>query len=268
MGRKTGIEWCTATWNPWHGCTKVSPGCKHCYMFTEKERYGQDPTQVVRSKTTFDVPLKWREPARIFTCSWSDFFHEAADPWRPDAWEIIRQTPQHRYLILTKRADRIAQHLPWTRAERPWAHVALGVSVENADYEDRIEHLLNAPAALRFLSLEPLLGPIDLIPYLRDTMDVSDPELDAADGAQVHGLERVGNRWCRFAMIDWVIAGGESGKDARGPDANWVREIRDACQTFGTPFLFKQWGGRTAKSGGRILDGQEHLAYPAGILLP
>ena len=108
MAKTTGIEWATATWNPWHGCTKVSPGCAHCYMYRDKTRYGQNPAAVTRSKTTFFDPLKWKEPqARIFTCSWSDFFIEEADAWRPEAWNIIQNTPQHSYLILTKSIARL-----------------------------------------------------------------------------------------------------------------------------------------------------------------
>ena len=111
MGEQTAIEWATATWNPWQGCTKVSPGCTHCYMYREKGMYGQNPRLVVRSKTVFHAPLRWKEPQpRVFTCSWSDWFHEAADPWRAEAWDIIRRTPRHTYLILTKRTPIITSH--------------------------------------------------------------------------------------------------------------------------------------------------------------
>src|SRR3990167_11527130 len=111
MSDKTHINWTEATWNPWHGCIKVSPGCKNCYMYREKNRYGQDPAVVVRSKpATFNAPLKWKEPARVFTCSWSDFFIKQADPWRDEAWDIIYQTPHLTYLILTKRPERIEAH--------------------------------------------------------------------------------------------------------------------------------------------------------------
>lgn len=112
MGSESAIGWTDATWNPWMGCHRVSPGCAHCYMYSYMKRVGRDPETVVRSKTTFRDPLKWREPRTVFTCSLSDFFHEAADEWRPEAWEIIRQTPQHRYLVLTKRPERIRDHLP------------------------------------------------------------------------------------------------------------------------------------------------------------
>ena len=112
MGANSTIEWTEGTWNPWHGCLKVSPGCAHCYMYRDKRRYGQNPTAVVRSKTAFDAPLKWKEPKTIFTCSWSDFFIAEADAWRKDAWEVIRRSPQHTYQILTKRPERISGHLP------------------------------------------------------------------------------------------------------------------------------------------------------------
>src|SRR5688572_24986243 len=112
MSDQTAIEWTDKTWNPWHGCTAVSAGCDLCYMFREKRQYGQNPELVVRSKTKFRDPLRWHEPERVFTCSWSDFFHVAADPWRPDAWQIIRDTPHLTYQILTKRPGRIRRCLP------------------------------------------------------------------------------------------------------------------------------------------------------------
>lgn len=222
MGDKTAIEWTDATWNPWQGCTKVSPGCKHCYMYTGKLRYGQDPAIVVRSKTTFRDPLKWTRPQRVFTCSWSDFFHEAADLWRPEAWDIIKQTPHLTYQILTKRPQRIPACLPplWSSG---WPNVWLGVSVENARYTSRIALLQRVPAVVRFLSVEPLLGPIPHMPL---------------DG------------------IHWVIVGGESGPRHRPIKREWVTDIREQCLTAGVPFFFKQWGGITPKSGGRHLDGR------------
>lgn len=195
MGERTGIEWCTATWNPWHGCTKVSPGCARCYMYREKKQYGQDPSRVVRSKTKFEDPHRWKTPQWIFTCSWSDFFHETADPWRGAAWEIIRQTPHHTYLILTKRPERMAGRLPWP-AGGGWPHVWLGVSIESAAYEHRVEQLVDTCAAHRFVSAEPLLGPVSLGP------------------------------WLGLGGIEWVIAGGESGPKARPMNLTWARILR------------------------------------------
>lgn len=155
MAIETNISWADSTHNFWHGCKKVSAACKFCYMFRDKERYGQEPTTVLRAQK-FREPLKWKEPKRIFTCSWSDFFIAEADEWRPEAWEVIKATPQHTWLILTKRPERIRQCLP-----RDWgdgyANVWLGVSVENNKVLDRVLHLGDVPAKLRFISFEPLL---------------------------------------------------------------------------------------------------------------
>jgi protein gp37 len=220
MGRISGIEWTEATWNPWHGCQKVSPGCAHCYMYREKRQYGQDPSSVVKSKTTFEAPLKWNRPKLVFTCSWSDFFIEEADTWREHAWEVIRRTPQHVYQILTKRPGRILGNLPsgW-----PWHNVWLGVSVENPRFYWRIEVLSTIPSFVRFLSLEPLLAPMPGLP---------------------------------LSGISWVIVGGESGPGCRPMEASWVTNIRDRCVANGVPFFFKQWGGPRKDIHGRFLEGR------------
>ncbi len=141
MAEHSAIEWTDATWNPWRGCTKVSAGCANCYMFREQIHYGRDPSVVVRSQTTFADPLKWKSPRVVFTCSWSDWFHEAADPWRDEAWDIIRRTPQHTYLVLTKRTGRIARHLPWAAFGDPWPNVWLGTSIENQETAFRARQL-------------------------------------------------------------------------------------------------------------------------------
>jgi protein gp37 len=181
-------------------------------------RYGGDPFKVQRSKTKFREPLKWKDPLRVFTCSWSDFFIDQADTWRLDAWEIIRRTPQHTYLILTKRPERIIDHLPdgW-----PWAHVWLGVSVEMREYIGRIDTLRAIPAAKRFLSLEPLLE------------DLSTLNLDG---------------------IGWVIAGGESGPQHRPMEIAWLESILDQCTAAGTQLYIKQDAGYTDGLQGRISD--------------
>jgi len=238
MGERTAIEWATATWNPWHGCTKVSPGCKHCYMYREKKQYGQDPYVVVRSKTTFTAPLKWNAPQRVFTCSWSDWFHETADAWRPEAWDVIRRTPQHTYLILTKRPERIREHLPPLWGFRGWPNVWLGVSVESADYTWRITELIAVPAVVHFLSLEPLLGPFEIWPWLKR--------------GGVYGVE-------------WVIVGGESGPQARPMELAWARSLRDECVRGRIPFFLKQLGGTGDKRGGdaAVLDGRRWTEFPA-----
>jgi len=239
MGRDTGIEWTDRTWNPFHGCHKVSPGCKGCYMFRDKARYGQDPNIVVRSKTTFYAPLKWpKEPAMCFTCSWSDWFIEEADPWRDEAYGVIRQTPWITYQILTKRIERAAGRVP----DPPLPNLWLGVSAENQEYADRrLPLLLQTPAAVRFVSYEPALGPVDLSQYL--------------------------------PALDWVICGGESGPGARPMQPDWVRSVRDQCQAAGTAFFMKQWGEHNdklvrvgKKAAGRELDGREWNQFPlAGL---
>jgi protein gp37 len=220
MGQISGIEWTESTWNPWHGCLRVSPGCAHCYMYREKRRYGQEPSIVSKSKTTFDAPLRWQEPHVIFTCSWSDFFIEEADAWRGEAWDIIRATPRHTYQVLTKRPERIAAHLP---AQWPFTNVWLGVSIENPRFYWRIDVLTQIPSVVRFLSLEPLLAPMPSLP--------------------LHG-------------ISWVIVGGESGPKSRPMKREWVREVRDQCAQAHVPFFFKQWGGPRKDTAGRSLDGK------------
>jgi protein gp37 len=226
MGQSSAIEWTEATWNPWHGCLKVSPGCAHCYMYRDKRRYGQDPALVVRSKTAFDAPQRWKEPKMIFTCSWSDFFVAEADRWRTEAWEVIRKTPQHTYQILTKRPERICEHLPdgW-----PFHNVWLGVSVENPRFYWRIESLKQIPASVRFLSLEPLLSSMSRLP---------------------------------LEGISWVVVGGESGPGCRPMKPEWVREIREQCRRGEIAFFFKQWGGPRKDMTGRTLDGRVWDSMP------
>jgi protein gp37 len=226
MGQTSAIEWTEATWNPWHGCLKVSPGCAHCYMYRDKRRFGQDPAVVVRSKTGFDSPKKWSSAKMIFTCSWSDFFLEAADQWRAEAWDVIRQSPQHTYQILTKRPERISEHLP---AGWPFRNVWLGVSVENPRFYHRIEALRIIPASIRFLSLEPLLSSMSSVP---------------------------------LEGISWVVVGGESGPGCRPMKPEWVREIRERCSKKKVAFFFKQWGGARKDIAGRVLDGKTWNAMP------
>lgn len=206
MSEKTGIAWTEATWNPWHGCHKISPGCKNCYMFSEKARYGQNPNVVVRSKTTFNAPLKWKDPRLVFTCSWSDWLIEEADPWRQEAYGIIRRTP-HTYQILTKRPERAAEHWP---CDDPPPNAWLGVSVEDKKYGlPRIDILRTIPAALRFLSIEPQ-------------------------------LEDLGN--INLEGIHWVIIGAESGAGARPFDVAWVRDLIEQCKSAGVLCFVKQFG--------------------------
>jgi len=206
MGERTAIQWTDRTWNPWHGCAHVSEGCDLCYMFAEKKQYGQDPKRVVRSKTTFRAPLKWKEPARVFTCSWSDWFIADADPWRGEAWDIVRACPHLTFQILTKRPARVASHLP---SDWPLPNVWLGVSVESRKWLHRLDVLREVPAAIRFVSFEPLLedlGEVDL------------------------------------AGIDWAIVGGESGPGARPCDLAWIRSVVAQCRAAGVPVFVKQLG--------------------------
>ncbi len=223
MGASTGISWTEATWNPFYGCTKISEGCKNCYMYRDQARYGNNPAIVKKSKTNFDKPLKWKEGKLIFTCSWSDFFIEEGDQYRDELWKIIKATPQHTYQILTKRPERIHQCLPndWdTGYENVW----LGISAENQQrYDERMQIFVGIPAKIRFLSIEPLLGPIDL--YKPDSID-----------------ERLFGEY-----IQWVIIGGESGNlegkfTARECKREWIIKIADELQKRGVATFIKQLG--------------------------
>lgn len=228
MGIESSIQWTQASWNPWHGCVKVSKGCKFCYMYRDKERYGQDPSVVLKSKSKFNEPLKWKEPKLIFTCSWSDWFISNADEWRNDAWKIIKQTPHHTYQILTKRPERILEHLPadWgTGYENVW----LGISAEDQEtYDDRIVYLSEIPAKVKFLSLEPLLSPID-----------------------IHNKSITG----QFlpSSPDWIIVGGESGNDTgkygyRPCELQWISDIVSKCKELEIPVFVKQLGTHLGKA--------------------
>lgn len=252
MGDKTEIAWTNYTWNPWQGCHKVSDGCINCYMFRDKTRYGQDPENVHRSSpTTFNAPLKWSkalphgETKLVFTCSWSDFFIKEADgEWRDDAWQIIRQTPNLIYQILTKRPQRIEKCLPADWGTEGYPNVWLGVTCENQTEADRrIPHFLNVPCAKRFLSCEPLLGPLDL--DLCDTV-VKDESYQGM----------------RFEFLHQVIVGGESGSNFREMKPEWAISLRDQCEAAGVPFFFKQWSGLKPSALGHLLDGKEYREFP------
>lgn len=225
MGKDSNIQWTDHTWNPWHGCIKVSPGCKYCYMFRDKERYGQDPTVVMRSKSGFNAPLKIKEPSLVFTCSWSDFFIEEADEWRWEAWEIIKYTPHLTYQILTKRPERIAECLPDDWGDG-YPNVWLGVSVENQALLSKRMHLLNAnPARIKFLSIEPILEHIKLI----------HPDLVVDKGG-----------------IDWIIVGGESGNDSgkytyRSCSEYDIKGIIIDGRALNIPVFVKQLGTNLSK---------------------
>ena len=228
MASGSKIEWTDATWNPVTGCNKVSPGCKFCYAERLAKRL--KATGMVKYRNGFTVtlhpealetPLRWRKPRTVFVNSMSDLFHyQVPDQFVRDVFSVMEKADWHRYQVLTKRPERVAalsDELPWP--EQIW----LGVSVESSRYVHRIDLLRECGAAIKFLSLEPLLGPL--------------PDLNL-DG------------------IDWVIVGGESGPGARRMEADWVRNIRDQCEKTGALFHFKQWGGVFKKRHGRELDGR------------
>ena len=164
MAETTGIEWTDATWNPWYGCQRVSPGCDFCYADRDMRRFGRDFATVTQAApATFNAPLRWKESQRIFTCSWSDFFIRQADSWREAAWSVMERTPQHQYQILTKRPGRM---LAWAK-EKGWLpNVWAGTSVESQKYAPRLDLLAQVPAPVRFVSVEPMLGPVNLTPWM------------------------------------------------------------------------------------------------------
>jgi protein gp37 len=316
MGDKTAIEWSDATWNPVTGCTKISPGCKFCYAERITERWGQDFGEIILHPDRLDQPLHWKKPRRIFVNSMSDLFHEEIpERFIAACLGVMGVARQHDFQILTKRPERMLEIMNrltlaecWLAAsliledgdfehwrnqsdekayQWPFPNVHLGVSCEDQQRADeRIPWLLKTPAAVRFVSLEPLLSGIDISKYLYPLGTIV--------------CERVGNEYPLqksgwFRGLDWVIVGGESGgplvrrlveqclgcddcergnhpfyisscaKTGWLPKAHaigWVRSIRDQCVAAGVPFFFKQWGGVTPKSGGRMLDGRTWDEYP------
>ena len=235
MADGSKIEWTDATWNPVTGCNKVSPGCKLCYAERPSKRLKatgmvkyRNGFAVTLHPDTLETPLQWRKPRIIFVNSMSDLFHyKVPDRFVHDVFSVMEQANWHRYQVLTKRPERLAA----LSAKLPWPqHIWLGVSVESNRYVDRIDLLRECGAATKFLSLEPLLGPL---PHLN------------LDG------------------IDWVIVGGESGPGARPMEAEWARDIRVQCIEAGVPFHFKQWGGVFKKRHGRELDGRTWDEMPS-----
>jgi len=252
MGAKTKIPWADATWNPWQGCTPVSEGCDHCYMYRDKKRYGQDPTKVVRSKSkTFTMPLRLEPNQRVFVCSWSDFFHEAADGWREDAWKIIRQCPSQTFMILTKRAHRIRDCLPedWGNG---YHNVWLGITAENQQrFEERWMYLQTTPAVVRFVSVEPMLSRVSM-------MDALPRRKPNGDLLEVYKKGIVG-------YVGWVICGEESGPKGRIMDITWAQNLLLQCRKAGVPFFFKQ----TRRPNGTMnhdpeIDGRTWKEFPSG----
>lgn len=254
MGETSKIQWTNATINYWHGCKKVSPGCKYCYMYRDKEKYGQDGNVIIKTKisTLKSIYKKLTEPSLIFTCSWSDFFIKEADEWRQEAWEDIKSHPQHTYQILTKRPERILECLPKDWGEG-YKNVWLGVSIESAEYEHRMDTLQNIPAQTRFISYEPLLGEVSFLNGLR------------GDVKEWLGDERFRTR------IHWIIIGGESGNihgkyKYRPCKLEWIEKILKEAKIYNNPVFVKQLGTHLAKElklknrhGGDIEEFPEHL---------
>jgi protein gp37 len=242
----SAIEWTDATWNPVTGCTKVSPGCTYCYAERLTKRFGRgDFTDVTMHPDRLDLPLRWRAPRMIFVNSMSDLFHDKITPdFIDQVFGVMERADHHIFQILTKRPDRL---LSWHRDAqdgRPIpANVWLGVSVESMRYAGRVDRLRQVNVPVRFISAEPLLGPLMSL---------------------------------NLAGISWVISGGESGGTAsralveqtsggwrpKAEALHWVRDLRDQCREAGVAFFHKQWGGRTPKTGGRLLDGREWSEYP------
>jgi protein gp37 len=256
MSDKSAIEWTDASWNPVTGCTEVSPGCDHCYAKTFAERFrgveGHPYEQGFDPKLwpdRLEVPLRWRRPRRVFVNSMSDLFHDSVpDEFIREVFAVIGKANQHQFQVLTKRPGRMASLLArgvvgeYLGEFGPLPNAWLGTSVEDQRWADiRIPKLLETPAAVRFLSCEPLLGPIDL---------ASPGHLDVKNAG---------------AKVDWVIVGGESGHGARPMDRGWVRQLRDQARDAGVAFFFKQWGGRTPKAGGRELDGRTWDEMPVAL---
>jgi protein gp37 len=237
MSDQSAIEWTDATWNPVTGCSKVSPGCAHCYAETLSLRFGWSKKSwnpknaaenVVLHPGRLALPRRWRGSRRVFVNSMSDLFHELVpDDYIRAVFEVMASCPQHQFQTLTKRPQRLAEmasSLPWP--DNIW----MGVTIENNRWVERADLLRRVPSVVRFISAEPLLGPL--------------PSLD-------------------LTGIDWLIAGGESGHGARSPHVDWFRDLRDRCVAEGVAFFFKQWGGRTPKANGRELDGRTWDEYPA-----
>ncbi|MBR8248634.1 phage Gp37/Gp68 family protein [Burkholderia cenocepacia] len=252
MSENSKIEWTDHTFNPFIGCTKVSPGCDHCYaehmMDTRLHKvvWGPHGERVRTSAATWREPIRWNarhdqffaahgRRQRVFCASLADVFdNQVSDDWRADLFDLITATPNLDWLLLTKRIGNVAAMVPydWTCPRRGWpSNVWLGATIVNQAEADRdIPKLLAVPARVRFLSMEPLLGPVDL------ERPMPGPDLDQGAGAKIC------QPWMIQSGIDWVIVGGESGRGARPMHGDWARSLRDQCAAAGVPFLFKQWG--------------------------
>lgn len=275
MSDTTAIQWTNHTFNAWWGCSRVSPACRFCYADTLAHRWGHElwrrsgPRRML-GDDNWRKPLKWNrdaeragKPALVFCASMSDVFERhpvpevdaELDSARTRLWNLIAETPWLRWQLLTKRVENVADMAPW--GDNWPGNVWLGTSVEDQRRaNERIPVLLALPAKVRFLSCEPLLGPVDLtrVAYT----DGGGTHLDV-----VHGRHGIPDVWSSAAQrVSWVICGGESGAKHRPMDMAWARSLRDQCQSGGVPFLFKQVGGRTSKAGGRELDGRTYDQFP------
>jgi protein gp37 len=239
MATNSAIEWTESTWNPLTGCTKISPGCKHCYaerMAKRLQAMGQanyaNGFKLTLHPRALELPLTWKKPQMIFVNSMSDLFHEKVPvEFILQAVDVMRRASWHTFQVLTKRSARLAELdsvIDWP--DNVW----MGVSVENSEYRFRVDDLRHTHARTKFLSLEPLLGPL-------------------------HRLNLKG--------IGWVIVGGESGPGARPLEREWVTDLRDQCQKARVPFFFKQWGGVWKKKTGRVLDGRTWDEMPTGSVV-
>ncbi len=237
MATQSRIEWTESTWNPLTGCTKVSPGCKHCYaerMARRLKAMGQpnyiNGFKLTMHESVIEKPLEWKKPQYIFVNSMSDLFHKDVPlGFIQQIYNVMNLAHWHQFQVLTKRAERLAEVSP----QLNWSdNIWMGVSVENKDYTYRIDYLRGTGAKIKFLSLEPLLGPLHKL-YLNG--------------------------------INWVIVGGESGPGARPMEQEWVTDIRDQCLRVNVPFFFKQWGGFQKKKAGRLLDGRTWDQMPTGL---
>jgi protein gp37 len=239
MSDGSKIEWTDATWNPTSGCSKVSPGCARCYAERFSERFRDVPGHPFEQgfdlrffPERLELPLSWRRPRRVFVNSMSDLFHEEIpDDFVASVFDTMERADWHQFQVLTKRSERLRDFVNrrYPGRKRAPKHIWLGVSVESEDYLYRIKDLQAAHASLRFLSVEPFLGPIPTLP---------------------------------LRGIRWVIVGGESGPRYRPVEAGWIRSIRDRCERASVPFFFKQWGGYRPSVNGRELDGVEWSQFP------
>jgi protein gp37 len=238
MASATTIEWTDATWNPVTGCTKISAGCDHCYAERFSERFRGTPGHpfekgfdLTLRAERLEQPLRWRQPRMIFVNSMSDLFHkEIPREFIGRVFDTMESADWHIYQVLTKRSSLLQKFInDRYRGRKAPPHMWFGVSVENGQAKSRIRHLQNANASVRFLSIEPLIAPVGRL------------NLDG---------------------IDWVIVGGESGPHARRMEPDWAIEVRNQCIAASVAFFFKQWGGRSPKAGGRLLDGKEWNQFP------